>query len=96
MPDFPKQVGQLDVKAEERGLVVEDPGRETVHYLNHTAGLVLILCDGQNSIQKITSLVQKQFGMPEAPEEDVLEIIEDFVKEGLVVLGSAPAPAARV
>ncbi len=83
MLDYPEQSSQLDIKTEERGLVVNDYGRDKVHYLNHTAGLVLMLCNGKNSIQTIVSLLQKQFGISEPPEEEVRDIIEDFIKEGL-------------
>jgi hypothetical protein len=84
MLEYPEQSNQLDIKTAEHGLVVSDRGRNKVHYLNHTAGLVLMLCNGQNSIQTIISLVQKQFDMSELPEEDVRDIIEEFVQEGLV------------
>ncbi len=70
----------------EEGLVVNDNARGKVHYLNHTAGLVLTLCDGKNSIETIADLLQKQFDLPDAPEHDVRDAIDEFVEEGFVVL----------
>jgi hypothetical protein len=86
MSDIPKQVDGLDMTTIEDGLVVNDHGRDRVHYLNHTAGLVLTLCNGKNSIQTIASLMQKQFQLTESPEEEVRETIKDFVEEDLVTL----------
>ncbi len=66
MPHFPQQVAGLDLTPVEDGLIVNDHSREKVHYLNHTAGLVLTLCNGRNSIQKIARLLQKQFKLPKS------------------------------
>ncbi len=84
MPHFPQQVAGLDLTPVEDGLIVNDHSREKVHYLNHTAGLVLTLCNGRNSIQKIARLLQKQFKLPEVPKQEVVEILEEFKNEGLV------------
>ena len=86
MSDIPKQVDGLDMTTIEDGLVVNDHGRDRVHYLNHTAGLVLTLCNGKNSIQTIASLLKKQFELTESPEEDVRETIKEFIEEDLVTL----------
>ena len=86
MPDFPRQVDGLDLTAVEDGLIVNDHGRDMVHYLNRTAGLVLTLCNGKNSLQTIASLLQKQFELAEPPEEEVGETIKQFVEENLVTL----------
>jgi len=85
MPDFPKQVEGLEVSAVDDGLVVNDNRRGRVHYLNHTAGLVLTLCDGRHSIETIADLLQKQFDLRERPEQDVCDAIDEFVGEGFVI-----------
>lgn len=88
MPSFPKQVDGLEISSVEDGLVVNDNCRGRVHYLNHTAGLVLTLCDGRNSIETIADLLQKQFDLPEPPEQDVRDAIDEFVDEEFVIFES--------
>lgn len=85
MSDFPKQVEGLEISAVDDGLVVNDNGRGRVHYLNHTAGLVLTLCDGRNSIETIADLLQKQFDLPSPPVQDVRDAIDEFIDEGFVI-----------
>ena len=85
MAECPKQVDALNMTTVEDGLVVKDHTSNRVHYLNHTAGFVLMLCDGKKSIHKIASLLRSQFELAESPEDEVAEIIEQFLKEKLVV-----------
>jgi hypothetical protein len=86
MADFPTQAFTLDVANAAQGLVVTDPRSARVHYLNHTAGLVLLLCNGRNSVEQIVDLMQKQFGLDEPPDDDVRDAIDEFIDEGLVTL----------
>lgn len=65
-------------------MIINDPNADRVHYLNPTAGLVLTLCNGRNSIHTIATLLRKQFGLLDDPEDDVTEIIAEFIEEGLV------------
>jgi Coenzyme PQQ synthesis protein D (PqqD) len=88
MASFPKQVDGLEISSVEDGLVVNDNHRGKVHYLNHTAGLVLTLCDGRNSIETIAGLLQKQFDLSEPPEQDVHDAIDEFVEEEFVIFES--------
>lgn len=88
MSSFPKQIDGLEISSVEDGLVVNDNCHGKVHYLNHTAGLVLTLCDGENSIETIADLLQKQFDLPEPPEQDVRDAIDEFVEEEFVVFES--------
>ena len=84
MVELPQQVDGLDLNPVDDGLIVNDDGRGKVHFLNRTAGLVLALCSGKNSIHDITVLLQKQFDLAELPKDDITEILESFVKEKLI------------
>jgi hypothetical protein len=86
MPDFPTQTPALDVATAAQGLVVNDQRSARVHYLNHTAGLVLLLCNGRNSVEQIVDLMQQQFALAEPPDDDVRYAIDAFIDEGLVSL----------
>ena len=84
MVQYPKQVKSLKVTSEKDGLVVKDSRLDRIHYLNHTAGLILVLCDGKKSVREIASLLQSQFGKKETAEAEVADIIEQFIEENLV------------
>lgn len=85
MAEFPKTRDDLEVIASDEGFVVHDADRETVHYLNQTAAIVLSLCDGKRSIDEIGGLVQEQFGLDEPPREDVLGIVKKLEEQGLLL-----------
>ena len=66
------------------GFVVYDPTRDKVHYLNHTAAVVLQLCDGNNGAHEISGFIQKAYDLSEPPIEEVRECLGLLVSEGLV------------
>jgi hypothetical protein len=66
------------------GYVVYDEERDRVHYLNHTAALILEFATGENSDEQITRMLQVAYDLPEPPEEEVSECLEQLLKEGLI------------
>ena len=85
MTEYPKARADLEVIASDEGFVVHDAGRETVHYLNQTAAIVLSLCDGMRSIDEIGLLIQGQFGLDDPPRDDVLETLKKFEEQELLL-----------
>jgi len=67
------------------GFVVYHPERDRVHFFNHTAAVVLELCDGTKSDSEITSLLQRCYELPAPPTAEVAECLEQLREEGLVV-----------
>lgn len=67
--------------------MVYQPDRNRVHYLNHTAVLILELCNGRNSVAQIAKLVQDAFGLEDTHEVEVGEIMTRMEDEALVELG---------
>lgn len=80
----PKQAEGLDVAEVDDGFVVYDPGQDRIHYLNHTAALVLELCNGEVEAERLPALVQAAFDLDEAPEEEIAACLEELRREGLV------------
>lgn len=78
-----RRADDLEVHEVEDGLVVYDPRSDRVHYLNHTAGLVLELCDGQTPA-RIAELIGTAFELDAAPTQAVDECIATLLREGLV------------
>jgi len=66
--------------------MVYQAGHNRVHYLNHTAVLVLELCNGRDSEEKIAGIVQEAYGLPESPEMEVRDIIAKMQTEALVLI----------
>jgi len=85
MTSRPRARADLEVIASDEGFVVHDASRETVHYLNQTAAIVLSLCDGERSIDEIGGLIQGQFGLDEPPRDDVSEMLKKLEEQGLLL-----------
>ena len=56
-----------------------------MHYLNHTAALVLEFCTGDNSPERIAGLLQVSYDLPRPPEDVVAQCLQQLRTEGLVV-----------
>ena len=66
------------------GYVVYDERRDRVHYLNHTAALVLEFCTGENGPDQIVRMLQAAYDLPEPPEAETEECLARLRAEGLV------------
>jgi Coenzyme PQQ synthesis protein D (PqqD) len=74
----------IEVVSAADGYVVYDPRRDRVHYLNHTAALVLEFATGENSDAEITRMLQVAYDLPVPPAREVQECLEQLRDEGLV------------
>ena len=83
-PERPSRVPDLVVEFVGDGYLVYHPERDRMHSLNHTAALVLELCDGQTDAAGIAGLLQRGYEMDSSPEAEVRECIEHLYVEGLV------------
>ncbi len=82
--DCPKQTEALEINQVEDGFVIYHPVRDTVHFLNPSALFVLELCDGKHEAGGIPAIVQKAYGLEEAPEKEIREILVRLLDEGLI------------
>jgi len=80
---FPKRARGLDVIPVEDGFLIHQPARDRVHYLNHTAVLVLELCDGKRSPAEIAEAVREAYHPSEDVPRSVREVLERAQAEGL-------------
>jgi hypothetical protein len=75
----------LEVNEVDDGLVIYDTVRDRVHYLNHTASLVFVLCTGDSSADEVAQRVAAAFGQPEAgAAEEAAACLAQLQREGLV------------
>ncbi len=82
--DRPKVAPGLEINKVADGYIVYQPSRDRVHYLNHTATIVLELCDGKNSAAEIAGLLRSAYNMPNAPDAEVAACLQQLAGEGLV------------
>jgi hypothetical protein len=80
----PCQVDGIEINAVSDGYIVYQPDRDRVHYLNHTAVLVLELCNGQVAAGDIPGLVKTAYALPEAPTDEVADCLTKLDEEGLI------------
>jgi hypothetical protein len=74
----------LDINELDDGLIIFSESTDTVHHLNHTAAVVLQLCDGSRDTAEIAEVVAATFGLAEAPTADVADCVRDLSAKGLV------------
>ena len=84
MSGNPEQSTDLKIFDADDGYTVYHRERDTVHFLNHTAVLLLELCDGEHSIPEMVEILEKGYGLDNPPEKEVADIINSFEKEGLI------------
>jgi hypothetical protein len=80
----PTAVEGIEVIPTADGYVIYDEVRDRVHYLNHTAALILEFCTGENSSQEIVAMLQVAYDLPDAPDEETRECLATLRAEGLV------------
>ncbi len=83
-PEHPLALEGVEVVPTADGYVVYDEERDRVHYLNHTAALVLEFCTGENSAEEIVGMLQLAYDLPEPPEAETRECLTRLRAEGLV------------
>lgn len=93
----PKVRTDLDIVELDDELVLYDPARDEVHYLNATAGLVFRLCDGSATVRELSTEIAEALGAPEKRvERQVRTLLKDLrevgLLEGSLTLQAAPAP----
>ncbi|MBX9827660.1 MAG: PqqD family protein [Xanthobacteraceae bacterium] len=67
------------------GIVIYQASKEKVHYLNPTAAIVYRLCGEKASVEQTIEYLQKAFSLPEPPQIEVRQCIDQFLSEGLIV-----------
>jgi hypothetical protein len=88
MTSLPRGVpGRLEIHESDDGLIVYQESTDRVHHLNHTAAVILELCDGTRTVEEIVRTVGEVFGLKTPPEEQTKACIQRLVSEGLLYLG---------
>ena len=91
----PRRLAELDINQIEDGFVIHQANRDRAHYLNHSAVVVLELCDGQRSVSDIAECIRKVYGLGTAPRRDVEDVLAKLAAEGLIADVPAPGSVTR-
>jgi len=84
MADLPRRVDDIEINQVADGYVVYDKDRDRVHYLNHTAALVLEFCTGENTADDIVDIMQTAYELPSPPKDEISACLTQLRGEGLV------------
>jgi PqqD family protein of HPr-rel-A system len=84
MSDLPARSEDIELADVADGFVVYHPERDRVHFFNHTAAVVLELCDGTKTDTEIADLVQRCYELPDPPEAEVAACLAQLRQEGLI------------
>ena len=85
MPASWQKVAEFEPVAVADGFMVYDEQRDCAHYLNATAALVLVLCDGRNALEEMADAIQGLFALETPPEREIALVLDRLVEEGLVL-----------
>jgi hypothetical protein len=77
----PSAVEGLEVTEVGDGLVVYDPERDRVHYLNAAAAVAFTFCDGARDRQSVVEATTKVFGPDTISQNDVEACITQLEEE---------------
>jgi hypothetical protein len=80
----PRRIEGLEVTRVDDGYIVYRPERDRLHYLNHTAVLVLELCTGQHTPAAIAELVRSAYALAKPPAAEVEGLLAQLEDEGLI------------
>ena len=91
----PRRVDGLEITPVEDGFMIYQSDKDRVHYLNHTAVLVLELSNGRRAPNEIAVLIKEAYKLPKLPLKEVDETLAKMTAEGLIDTKSAAAPSQR-
>ncbi len=81
---LPKRAANIEFEEAVDGLVAYQGERCNVCYLNPSAALILSLCSGSVTVERIAVLVAKAFSLPAPPLDDVEQSLLQLTEEGLI------------
>lgn len=81
---IPVRATGLEIEEAGDGFIIYEEERDRIHYLNHTATLVLEACQGELGATGIADLVATLYSLPRSPLEDVESVLLQLEQEGLI------------
>jgi Coenzyme PQQ synthesis protein D (PqqD) len=83
--DRPVRSAAVEINPGEDGYVLYDPDHDRVHFVNHTAALVLELCDGQHTIVEVAAALEEVYPAAGPLAGHVARCVDGLRAEGIVL-----------
>lgn len=80
----PIRVDGLEINVVDDGFVVYQASHDRVHYLNHTAGILLELCNGAHDAPALAGLLRRAYSLQSDPAEEVTTCLASLRKQELI------------
>lgn len=80
----PKAVEGVETHEVADGYIIYQADRDRVHYLNHTATILLALCTGRNRVTEMPELLRLAFGLGSRPAAETRACLEQLIAENLI------------
>ncbi len=81
---YPRSADGLETHEVADGYIIYQSDRDRVHYLNHTAAILLALCTGKNCVTEMPELLRSAFGLAALPVAETRECLERLAAEHLI------------
>jgi hypothetical protein len=79
----------IEIREAPDGIVVYDPGRDRLHYLNPTAALLLESCNGSLPAAELPVLLAAAFDRAAPPTGEVETCLATLLDQGLLIAARA-------
>ena len=79
----------IEIREAPDGIVVYDPGRDRLHYLNPTAALLLESCNGSLPAAELPVLLAAAFDLAVPPAGEVETCLTTLLDQGLLIAARA-------
>jgi hypothetical protein len=80
----PVMADGLEINAVDDGFVIYQPAFERVHYLNHTAGILLEFCNGRHADADLPDVLQRAYDLDAPPRAEVEACLRNLREQGLI------------
>jgi hypothetical protein len=80
----PTRVSDIEINEVADGYIVYQRAADRVHYLNHTAAILLELCNGKSALSELPQLLREAFDLSSPPAAEVRECLDQLLREGLI------------
>jgi hypothetical protein len=84
MPRSPRLADNLEFQPLGDGYLVTEQGTDWAHFLNRTAMLIILQCDGVTTPEQIALNLQELHGLDAPPIGDVEEVLAQLEAQGVV------------
>lgn len=84
MDGFLKTIENIETNKVSDGFIISNPKNDMVYFLNHTAAILLELCDGTTSIPQMKQHIQETFNLEDMPGTEIDNSLKELIGYNLI------------